>query len=97
MKFLPAVVVHMYPALFAKSLSTIANMSRANYFYIIAYPEYSGYRIEHDPIFTAFIAAESNTTAEQPPAGVGGIIIIGIIILVVGISAALLIRRRKSR
>ena len=97
MKFLPAVVVHMYPALFAKSVSTIANMSRANYFYIIAYPEYSGYRIEHDPTFTAYIATTSDTTPEQPPTGVGGIIIIGIIILVVGISAALLIRRRKPR
>ena len=97
MKFLPAVVVHMYPALFAKSVSTIANMSRANYFYIIAYPEYSGYRIEHDPTFTAYIATTSDTTPEQPPTGVGGIIIIGIIILVVGISAALLIRRRKPQ
>ena len=98
MKFLPAVVVHMYPALFAKSVSTIANMSRANYFYIIAYPEYSGYRIEHDPTFTAYIATTSDTTPEQPPTGVGGIIIIiGIIILVVGISAALLIRRRNPR
>jgi hypothetical protein len=97
MKFLPAVVVHMYPALFAKAASTIANMSRANYFYIIAYPEYSGYRVEHDPTFTAYIATESDTTPEQLPAGVGGIIIIVIIVLVVGISAALLIKRRKPR
>jgi hypothetical protein len=97
MKFLPAVVVHMYPALFAKSLSTIANMSRANYFYIIAYPEYSGYRIEHDPTFTAYIATALDTTPVQLPAGVGGILIIAIIILVVGIGAALLISRRKPR
>jgi hypothetical protein len=72
-------------------------MSRANYFYIIAYPEYSGYRIEHDPTFTAYIATSSDTTPVQLPAGVGGILIIAIIILVVGIGAALLISRRKPR
>jgi hypothetical protein len=95
MKFLPAVVIHMYPALFAKAASTIANMSRANYFYIIAYPEYSGYRIEHDPTFTAYIAAAPSTTPEQPPTGAAGIIIIAIIIVAVGIGIAIFIARRK--
>jgi hypothetical protein len=95
MKFLPAVVVHMYPALFAKAASTIANMSRANYFYIVAYPEYSGYRVEHDPTFTAYIAAPSDTTPEQPLGNAGAIIIIAIIIIAVGIGAAVLIARRK--
>jgi len=97
MKFLPAVVVHMYPALFAKAASTIANMSRANYFYTIAYPEYSGYRVEHDPKFTAYIAAPSGTEPVQPPTGIGGIIIIAIIIVAVGISVAVLLARRKPR
>jgi hypothetical protein len=95
MKFLPAVVVHMYPALFAKAASTIANMSRANYFYIIAYPEYSGYRVEHDPTFTAYIATPSSTTPNQPPTGATGIIIIAVIIVAVGIAVAVLIARRK--
>ncbi len=95
MKFLPAVVIHMYPALFAKSLQTIANMSRANYFYIIAYPEYSGYRVEHDPTFTAYLA--TNTSSNPPPAGVGGIIIIAVIIIAVGIGVAAFIARRKPR
>jgi hypothetical protein len=95
MKFLPAVVVHMYPALFAKAASTIANMSRANYFYIIAYPEYSGYRVEHDPTFTAYIAAAPATTPEQPPTGAAGIIIIAIIIVAVGIGIAVFIAHRK--
>ena len=97
MKFLPAVVVHMYPALFAKAASTIANMSRANYFYTIAYPEYSGYRVEHDPKFTAYIAAPSGTEPVQPPTGIGGIIIIAIIIVAVGIGVAVLLARRKPR
>ncbi len=97
MKFLPAVVVHMYPALFAKAASTIANMSRANYFYITAYSEYSGYRVEHDPTFTAYIAATPSTTPEQPPTGAGALIIIAIVILAIGIGIAVFIARRKPR
>jgi hypothetical protein len=99
MKFLPAVVVHMYPALFAKAASTIANMSRANFFYIIAYPQYSGYRVEHDPTFTAYIAAESVATptpsaSPDQPTG-GGLIIIALIIVAIGIAIAILISQRK--
>ena len=97
MKFLPAVVIHMYPALFAKAASTIANMSRANYFYTIAYPNYSGYRVEHDPTFTAYIATNVDTSGNPPPTGVGGIIIIAIIIISVGIGVAAFIARRKPR
>jgi len=98
MKFLPAVVVHMYPALVAKAASTIANMSRANYFYTIAYPEYSGYRVEHDPTFTAYIATNTDTSATPPPttgAG-GGLIIVAVIIVAVGIGIAVFIARRKT-
>ncbi len=100
MKFLPAVVVHMYPALAVKAASTIANMSRANYFYTIAYPEYSGYRVEHDPTLTAYIATESIATPE--PTGLfdqatgGGIIIILIVVIVVGIAIAVFVARRKT-
>jgi hypothetical protein len=100
MKFLPAVVIHMYPALFAKAVSTIANMSRANYFYTIAYPEYSGYRVEHDPTFTAYIATESTATPTPQGTpdlqGFGGLIIILVIVVVVGIGIAVFVARRKS-
>ena len=97
MKFLPAVVVHMYPALFAKASSTISDMSRADYFYIIAYPEYSGYRVVHDPTFTAYIAAAPDTTSENQLAGIGGIIIIALILIAVGIAVAVLMSRRRRR
>jgi len=100
MKFLPAVVVHMYPGLALKAASTIANMSRANYFYIIAYPEYSGYKVEHDPTFTAYIATESDATPlpstapDQPT--FGGLIIIVLIAIIVGIAIAVFVARRKT-
>jgi hypothetical protein len=88
--------MHMYPALFAKATSTIANMSRANYFYIIAYPEYGGYRVEHDPTFTAYLAAAPSTSPSQPT-GAGGIIIVAIIIVAIGIGIAVFIARRKPK
>jgi subtilase family serine protease len=90
----------MYPGLVAQAVSTIANMSRANYFYIIAYPEYSGYKVEHDPTFTAYIATESS--AEPTPQGtpnlqgLGGLIIILVIVIVVGVAVAVFVARRKS-
>jgi hypothetical protein len=102
MKFLPLVVVHMYPLMFAKAMSTISNMSQANYFYAIAYPEYSGYRVEHDPTFTAYIAAEPAATSQpdQPSSGGGGgigvIILIAIIIIVIAVAVIVLTRKPKQ-
>jgi len=58
MKFLPWLVYDMHPQLYNKAKDTIQNMTRANYFYIIAYPVYSGYRVEHDPVYTAYINPE---------------------------------------
>ena len=97
MKFLPAVVIHMYPALVVKAASTIANMSRANYFYTIAYPEYGGYRVEHDPTFTAYIATNTDTSVTPPPTtNAGGLIIVALVIVAVGIGVAVFIARRKT-
>jgi hypothetical protein len=70
-------------------------MSRANYFYIIAYPEYSGFRVEHDPTFTAYIAANQDTNL--PPTGASGIIIVAIVIIAVGVGIAVFIARRKPK
>ncbi len=92
MKFLPLVVVHMYPALFQKAFSTISNMSKANYFYIVAYPEYSGFRIEHDPTFTAYIAAEPNDSANQ-----GSLFFILIVVVIAIVVVSLFVGTRKPK
>jgi hypothetical protein len=96
MKFLPLVVVHMYPALFAKSLSTIANMSKANYFYTITYPEYSGFRIEHDPVFTAYMATSEAPASVMIP-GAEGFTLIVLVVVVVAIVAAVFVLKRKPK
>jgi hypothetical protein len=108
MKFLPLVVAHIYPGIYAKAAESISNMSKADYFYLTSYPVYSGYRIEHDPIFTAYIASPQTTPSPAPTAtpttnstprlGIGGIIVIllGLIIVVV-VAFALLIKRRMPK
>jgi hypothetical protein len=92
MKFLPLIVVNMHPQLYQRAKETIANMSRVNYFYIIAYPNYSGYRVEHDPIFTAYLTTTAaNGTAQKW----GGILVIGVVAVVVLAAVFMLARRRK--
>jgi hypothetical protein len=95
MKFLPLVVVHMYPGLFLKARETITNMSRANFFYIIGYGNYSGYRVEHDPTLTVYLSTPTTGTA-IPPNGIG-IIIVGIVAVAIIVAAAMTLRRRKPK
>jgi len=92
MRFLPLVVVHMYPALFQKAVSTISDMSRANYFCIVAYPEYGGFRIEHDPVITAYIAAEQNNIG-----GAGGLFLLLTLIAVVAAIVAIVVLVRRTK
>jgi hypothetical protein len=96
MKFLPLLVVNMYPALFQKAVETIANMSRARYFYLIAYPEYSGFKVEHDPTFTAYIATSAAAGTLAPP-NWGGIIVLVVIVAAVVIGLVVFVSRRKPK
>jgi hypothetical protein len=100
LKFLPLVVVGMFPQLYERAKESITNMSRANYFYIIGYPTYSGYRVEHDPVLTVYMATQASGTNGTP--GIGGIIFVGIIatvgiIAIVAAVAALSLRGKKSK
>jgi hypothetical protein len=97
MKFLPLVVANMYPQLFQKARESITNMTKANYFYIIAYPTYSGYRVVHDPTLTIYL---TTSTAPVHPY-LGPILIIAAIAAVVTVVAVTVIvaltKRRKPR
>jgi hypothetical protein len=94
MKFLPLVVVSMYPGLYARARETITNMTQANYFYIVGYGNYSGYRVEHDPTLTVYMSTSTTSTATPP---YGTIIIIIVIIAVVILAAAVILRQRKPK
>ena len=102
MKFLPLVVVNMYPALFQKASESISDMSKANYFYITSYPSYSGFRVEHDPVFTAYVASSTTPTAtgtplEQTNQTRTGLIVAIIAVIVLVIVTAALVFRKKTK
>jgi len=90
MKFLPFVVYNMNPQLYNKAKETITNMTKANYFYLTAYPTYSGYRVEHDPTTTIYL-----TPATSTPPNWTGILIIGTTIIAATAATVVILRRRK--
>ena len=54
MRFFPLFVAHLYEPLYNRARTYFADMERADYFYTMSYPTYSGYRVEHDPTYTIY-------------------------------------------
>ncbi len=78
--FLPLFVAHVDPALVQQAKAGLVNFQVSDYLYIISYPSWGGYRIVHDPSYTAFYEPASNIglltsifIAVAVAAGVGGI------------------------
>ena len=91
-KYLPLILVHMYPQLYQRAKETITNMTRADYLYLISYPNYSGYRIEHDPVYTVYFAP----TAALAP-NLGGLIVIAAIIGIIIVVAVVVLKRKGAK
>jgi len=98
LKYVPLIVAHIDPPLYQKAKDHMLNMTYADYFYLISYPKYSGFKVEHDPTYTAYIAATSPST-ELPNLirlmVIGGIITIVVIGAIIGTVFAL--RKRGSK
>jgi len=96
MKLLPLVVVHMFPGMYAKSLATLSNMSLANYFYVVAYPTYSGYRVEHDPTLTVYMSV---TEAANPlsPGNIWPFLVLAAAAAIILIAIGVMVVRRKPK
>jgi hypothetical protein len=94
---LPLVVRWIDPKLYNGAGTKILNMTGANYFYIISYPTYSGFKVVHDPTYTMYYAPTATaptsmtTTQNWLPTIVGTIIVIA----VVTVAVSLVMRRRK--
>lgn len=89
--YLPFAVYHMHPGLYNQVKNSIANMSRADYFYIISYPTYSGFKVDHDPTFIAY------ATLTPDSSGVWGyLIIIAVVLAVIAVAVVLLRRKPKT-
>jgi hypothetical protein len=92
--YLPLILVHMYPQLYERAKETITNMTRADYLFLVSYPNYSGYRIEHDPLYTVYFAP---TTTTGPEPGLGGFIVVAVIAGIIIAAAVVILRRRSSK
>ncbi len=60
--------------------------------YSVCFPDFQGYRVEHDPVYTGYTDMAGIIEDEEEGVALGGIIVLGIILLI----AVLLIRRRRS-
>jgi len=88
-KYLPLILIHMYPNLYQKAKETITDITRSDCLFLISYPNYSGYRVEHDPVFTIYYAPST-----IPATGLGFGILILIALFAFLASALLIVLRR---
>jgi hypothetical protein len=101
MRFIPVVVASMDPELYEAAKDHLLDMSYADYFYLTGYPEYSGYRIEHDPTIIAYchLAGDEIPSDGDFPAGLKGflgiLVIVAIASIVVAVVVAVKLLRRK--
>jgi len=93
LKYVPLIVKHIAPALYQKAMNYMLNMTYADYFYLISYPTYSGFRVKHDPTYTAYIAG----TTGAPTSSWFGLVLVGGIVAVIAVAVILVIRRRGGK
>ena len=100
LRYLPLTIAHVDSGLYEKAKDSITNMTKAKYFYIISYPHYSGFRIEHDPVYTAYIAGTPPSTEEEGiqilPWGFVALVVIAVVLIAV-VVAAVKLRRKPEQ
>jgi len=95
MRYIPLALAHMDEPLYEQAKNQLLNMTYADYFYIISYPTYSGYRIEHDPTHTAYLAIADGITS-NPPNGIGGLIFTLVLIIAIIAAISVILKRRRK-
>ncbi len=95
LRLVPLVVAHMRPTLYQNAKDRIMNMTRADYFYIISYPTYSGFKVEHDPTYTAYIETQGSPAEGVPNWQVYLLASIGV--AAIAISGVVLAVKRRSQ
>ncbi|MGD8565644.1 MAG: hypothetical protein PVF96_04770 [Candidatus Bathyarchaeota archaeon] len=97
MRYIPLALVHMDPPLFEKAKNRLLNMTYADYFYIISYPTYDGYKIVHDPTHTVYLTIISNIASNPLEGLLGLIFLLGIITAIVAGIATIVKMKRKPK
>jgi hypothetical protein len=91
LRFLPYVIRAMAPELTGEA-DELLNVTRVDYLYAVSYPVFEGYRVEHDPVLTAYY--ERPESADGGPGGLPmGLIYAGLILFGVATILALIRRR----
>jgi len=62
--------------------------------YAVSFPQWNGYRVVHDPVYTAYTSFEAGDTSE--PLNFGGILVILLIVVVVAVIVAVAAGRKKA-
>ena len=94
LRYVPLIVQHVAPALYQKAKNYILDMTYSDNFYIISYPTYSGFKIKHDPTYTAYIAETTDATQASKWFG---LILLGGIIVLIAVGAILVLKRRGTK
>lgn len=95
MRYIPLVLANMDNALYQQAKDHLLNLNYADYFYIISYPTYGGYRIVHDPTYTAYYDANANASTNPP--NLGGLVLIGVIVIIAAVGTAIFVSRRNKK
>lgn len=91
LRYIPMIVKHIDPALWEKAKDRITSMEYSDCLYVISYPTYSGYKVVHDPVFTAYPAL--TTGSSYSPNGL--IVLAGIV--AAGYAGVVIVKRRRSK
>jgi len=98
MQLIPAVMASIDPELYQQAEDHLLDMNYADYFCITAYPEYGGYRIEHDPTVTAYCHLTTNEPLPEEPVPSGGtgalIVIAALLVVIIAVLIVVFIKRR---
>jgi hypothetical protein len=93
LKYVPLVVAYLDPQLYQEAKNHVLNMTYADCFYVISYPEYYGFTIEHDPTFIAYVAAATPPVNPSGPSYPLGFVIVG---AAVAVAVVIVLKRRAS-
>ena len=92
MRYIPLALAHMDRPLYEQAKNKLLNMTYADYFYIISYPTYDGYRVEHDPVHTIYF-----TPAALAGPNIGGLIALIAIASILIVLVAVILRKFGQR
>jgi len=90
------VLASMNSELYEQAKDHLLDMNYADEFYLTGYPEYSGYRIEHDPTITAYYHLTTSEPVPEDSRGGGAtnggvlLIILGIIVIIAAMAVAII-------